>query len=126
MTDTATAVAPAPTTASLTREYVAGMSDGWLAAVRSRVRSLPIYVDSLEAELGDDSYQRMLTDPQVASAVSLLKAAILEDSVTLTVAPTPQDDAAAADQAERYRARPFQNGGRPPARRTNVPLPLAA
>lgn len=90
MTDTV--ASPQPQRAELTREYVASVSDGWFSVVRNRVRSLPIYVDSLEAELGDDSYQRMLTDPQVASAVSLLKAAILEDSVTYTPAQVPQPE----------------------------------
>jgi hypothetical protein len=88
-----------PERTDLQREYVAGSDDYWLSAFRQAVRALPHYVDTLEAELGDDSYQRMLNDPQVESSVDLLKAAILEDSISLNPAQTEDGDEAGAAQA---------------------------
>jgi hypothetical protein len=86
---------PAP--AEPAREYVAGSSH-WLA-YRGAIRALPHAVDDLEAELGDDLYTRMRRDPRVAGDVGLLKAAILDDSITITPATTPEGDEAAATAA---------------------------
>lgn len=97
MTDVATI--PRPIAADPTHEYVASVPDPWLAAFRQAIRALPFYVDALEAELGDDSYQRMLTDPQVSSSIDLLKASITEDEITFTPPETPKGDAAAAARA---------------------------
>jgi hypothetical protein len=83
---------PAPADAQ--REYVAGSSH-WLA-YRGAIRALPHAVDDLEAELGDDLYTRMLRDPRVRGDVGLLKAAILDDSITITPAVTPEGDEQAA------------------------------
>lgn len=88
-------VIPAP--AEPSREYIAG-SSRWLA-YRGAVRALPHAVDELEAELGDDLYTRMLTDPRVRGDVELLKAGILDDSITITPAATPEGDAEAATVA---------------------------
>jgi hypothetical protein len=79
------------------REYVAG-SAHWLAYVGA-VRALPHAVDELEAELGDDLYTRMLTDPRVRGDVRLLKGQILSDGVTVSPAITPDGDDAAAETA---------------------------
>lgn len=83
-----------PNPAEPKREYVAG-SAHWLA-YRGAVRALPHAVDDLEAELGDDLYTRMQRDPRVAGDVGLLVAAILDDSITITPATTPEGDEGAA------------------------------
>lgn len=47
------------------------------------LKTLPHPLDDLSADLGLDIYRRMLLDPQVNACVTLMKAAILEDGITL-------------------------------------------
>lgn len=75
---------------ALLQEYVAGgAASAWYG--RS-LRALPHPIDDLSTDLGSDIYEKMCLDPQVASALSVLKAGILEDGLSL--APAKDDDTA--------------------------------
>ena len=76
------------------REYVAG-SSAWLL-YRDGVQALPTPVDSVEAELGDQSYTRMLTDAQVAANLNLLIASVLDGDLLFEPAALADDDPALA------------------------------
>jgi Protein of unknown function (DUF935) len=67
----------------LAREYVAGGSGLWYG---DAVRALPHPLDDLAADFGADIYDRMCFDPQVAACLTVLKASILEDGLTLAPA----------------------------------------
>lgn len=69
------------------REYVAGGSSFY----QNGARSLPWAIDDITQDLGDDVYDRMLMDPQVAASVNVFKAAILEDGVNLVPPVTDMD-----------------------------------
>lgn len=71
------------------REYVAGGVGGSSAWYQNIARALPWAIDDLTSDFGDDLYERMLLDPQVASATTILKASVIEDGVVL--APTVED-----------------------------------
>jgi Protein of unknown function (DUF935) len=71
----------------LTGENIAGGSWG---AVGNYARSLPQWIDDIGRDFGDDIHERMLTDAQVAAAVTVLKASVLEDGLVL--APAMDDD----------------------------------
>ncbi len=73
-------------------EYVAGGTGGSMAWYANYIRSLPWAIDDITGDFGDDLYDRMLLDPEVAANVNALKAAILEDGVTLTSAIEEEDD----------------------------------
>jgi len=75
--------------AQLDREYTAG---GYLSWYSQIARVLPWEVDDLAAQLGDDIYERMLTDSQVISCVAILKASILEDGVIVRPAIDDEED----------------------------------
>lgn len=77
--------------ADLAREYVAGGTGGAAIWYQNLARSLAWAIDDLTSDLGDDIYERMLRDAQVASCVAILKASIIEDGVTL--APAVDDEA---------------------------------
>ncbi len=62
------------------QEYVAGGQYTWYA---NYIRSLPWPIDDVTADFGDDLYERMLLEPQVSAGVEILKAAILEDGISL-------------------------------------------
>lgn len=94
---------PAPSLERLTREYVAGGGWAWYGQV---ARTLPNAIDDITAEFGDDLYERMMFDPQIAAVTQVFKASILENGLTLTSAvrsrTDPNYDLAAeiADEAE--------------------------
>lgn len=72
--------------ANALQEYVAGGVGGsgqWYANVW---RTWPWALDDVTQDFGDDLYERMLLDAQVASAVQVLKASILEDGVQFSTA----------------------------------------
>jgi hypothetical protein len=48
--------------------------------------SLPHPLDDLTADFGSDIYDRMAYDPQIAACLTVLKASILEDGLTLSPA----------------------------------------
>lgn len=89
------------------QEYVAGGVGGSGDWYGNYAKSLPWAVDDITADFGDDLYERMLLDPQVAALIVILKTAILEDGVQLTAAIDDPDDPEAAralDLAERAEA----------------------
>jgi hypothetical protein len=81
----------APGPRDLTRESIAG---GSLAYVGNYARALPTYIDDIsrDFDLGDSVYARMSVDPQIAAALSIFKASILEDGVTFAPAVEDADD----------------------------------
>lgn len=66
----------------LRREFIAGggADGGWQAA---SARALPSPYDDLTSDFGVDVYREMMKDPQIAAAVIVMKASILEDGLTL-------------------------------------------
>lgn len=77
-----------PTTrpAALDQEYVVGGSFWWWRGQRARGLALPHAVDEIAQDFGDDIYDRMELDSQVAACDIGLRAAVLEDGITLTPA----------------------------------------
>lgn len=76
-----------------TREYIAG-GRVW----GSRPQILTQAFDDLTAEMGDQVYERMLNDAQVAANISVYKAAILDCGLNLT-SPITDRNADGYDQA---------------------------
>lgn len=74
---------------SATREYVAGGS--WSPYLGGFYTTLPAYLDDVEAKAGDDIYTRMLADPQVFSAIHILKEAVLAQDMEILPA-VPESD----------------------------------
>jgi len=72
-----------PSLDRLQREYVAGGGWAWYGQV---ARTLPNAIDDATADFGDDLYERMMYDPQVAAVVNIFKASILETGISLTSA----------------------------------------
>lgn len=83
-----------PLTTDPAREYIAG-SAIW-GRYRGAVQALPLPIDDLERELGDDVYTQMLHDAQVWSCFVVLKTAILEDGLSLVPHDNDPDGAIAA------------------------------
>lgn len=110
MTDTialpniAPSTSPAPRKRTeLRREYAAGARNGLYAAM---VRALPQPVDDLQADLGDDIYERMQRDPAVKAPVKTIKTGILAHGWRLipfpvTVPDAPPDEPNAKPQSRR-------------------------
>lgn len=107
MTDTLTAaptielpkIAPSTSPAprkktELRREYVAGTRNGTYTAM---VRALPQAIDDLQADLGDDIYERMERDPAVKAPVKTVKTGILAHSWRLIPFPVTVPDAPPED-----------------------------
>lgn len=92
MTDLTT-TDPATRPAALDQEYVISTGFWWYRSNQARGLALPWAIDDITADFGDDLYDRMLFDPQVAADDSLLRASILEDGVMLS----PAIDDAEAD-----------------------------
>jgi hypothetical protein len=72
-----------------TREYVAGSP---LSYYTNLPKVLPFAIDDLTSELGHDLYSKMMFDAQVRSTVSVFKAGILEEGITLTPAIDDADE----------------------------------
>jgi hypothetical protein len=92
MTDVATLDRP-----TLTREYVAG---GVSSLVSARMlRGLPWAFDDLTVDFGDDLYERMQLDPQVAACINVLRASIIEEGAQLS-SPVEDEKADGYQQAQ--------------------------
>lgn len=74
----------------LTREYVAGSASSFVS--NRMLRGLPWAFDDITRDFGDDLYERMQLDPQVAAVVNVLRSGIIEEGVTLA---NPLDDESA-------------------------------
>lgn len=70
------------------KEYVTGGATFWHSRT---LHTLPHAIDDVTADFGDDLYDRMMVDPQVAGSINILKAGILEDGVHLSSAVTDAD-----------------------------------
>ncbi|MDE2127916.1 MAG: DUF935 family protein [Armatimonadetes bacterium] len=79
-------------------EYVAGGSYAWTA---SFLRSLPFAIDDVTRDFGDDLYERMLLDPQVASSVNTVKMGVLSSTMRLLPAGDSPIARAACDFCSR-------------------------
>lgn len=99
MADTPTNVEPRPIdTETLRREYVAGgNSSPAMIAVR---RALPQYVDDVTKDFGGEIYERMITDPVVASAVDSIQLSVLSDGVAFVPSHTPPTGFGTPDPAQ--------------------------
>ena len=64
------------------------------------LRGLPHYVDDITREFGDDLYERMLQDPQVASCIAVLKCSVMSGGVTLEPADKSTPDSLAGEIAD--------------------------
>lgn len=83
------------TLASAISEYLAAGT--FSPALGDYFKSLPKYVDEIERDIGADTYERMLTDPQVFSDVSILKQAVIAQEMQINPAVKEEDpDYAAA------------------------------
>jgi hypothetical protein len=67
----------------LKHQYVSGGAAAWAGTA---AQSLPWPIDDITLALGDDLYNRMMTDAIVGSAVNIFKAGILSDGVSLSSA----------------------------------------
>lgn len=74
----------------LQQEFVSGGSA--YAWAGQTARALPFVIDDLSSDFGDDIYQKMSWDPQVSACLTILKASILEDGVSLAIALDDEDD----------------------------------
>lgn len=81
--------------AAAAQEYVAGSSYSWYSNV---AHALPWQLDDVSRDFGADIYQRMLLDSQVRKVTNVIKAAILEDGLSVTSA-IEHRDADGYDQA---------------------------
>lgn len=91
---------PEPTTtdsrtrpAAIDQDFVVGGGWWWHRGNASRGLALPWAIDDIAQDFGDDIYERMELDSQVASCDSGMRAAVLENGVTLS----PAVDDASAD-----------------------------
>ena len=78
-----------PSQGDLKREYVAGGGWPWYGRI---ARTLPWAIDDLTNDFGDDIYQRMLHDPQVAACAAIFKAGILEHGGQIKAAIDDDED----------------------------------
>lgn len=81
----------------VTEEHIAGATDAVYSKLR---RTLPQYIDGPTQSFGEDTYERMLTDPDVAAAFDILKDAVLADGVNLVCAVECPEDTETADPEE--------------------------
>lgn len=77
------------TRASVYDEYVSAGGYAWYL---NYPRSLPWSIDDVTRDFGDDLYERLELDGEIASLVNSFKAALLEDGVHLTSAITDKSD----------------------------------
>ena len=75
------------------REYVAGGSiAGFPSFTADGVRALSTYYDDLTKEHSSRIYERMMTDPEVAKCINVLKISVLGDGVELLPAVPESDE----------------------------------
>jgi len=79
-----------PTPVQLQKEYVAGGGWGWYGG--RTARTLPNAIDDIATDFGDDIYDRMMLDGQIAACVIVYKASILETGPAFTSVVTDQSD----------------------------------
>jgi hypothetical protein len=77
------------TAQTLSREYVSGGRLSWLGLNQKQERVLPWAIDDISASFGDDIYERMLKDPQIAACMQVYKSSIIEEGASLS---SPIDD----------------------------------
>lgn len=78
------------TPSRLRREYVSGGRLAWLGLNGTKTeRVLPWAIDDISASFGDDIYERMLRDPQIAACIQVYKSSIIEEGASLS---SPIDD----------------------------------
>lgn len=78
------------------REYVAA---GTGLYSPTQIRALPTWIDPLDRDFPSEIYEQMLLDPAVSASVTLLKAAVLSEDVTLTPVVDEKDPAFALARA---------------------------
>jgi len=77
--------------AALDQEYVVGSGFWWYRGQSSRALALPWAIDDVSRDFGDDIYDRMEDDSQIAASDTLLRASIVEEGVTLSPAIDDRD-----------------------------------
>lgn len=82
---------PSTRPAALDQDYVVGGGFWWHKGNAARGLALPWAIDDITQDFGDDLYDRMELDSQVASCDSGLRAAVLEDGVSLSPAVDDAD-----------------------------------
>ena len=83
-----------PTTIDPKTEYVSGVGVSWLAQY---LATLPPFIDDVTRDFGDDLYDRMMRDPQIASSINTIKNGILANCVSLPAVTLPTTDKPTAD-----------------------------
>lgn len=81
---------PPPDAPSYQKEYVAG--GNWSIFYGKTAQTLPHPIDDVSTDFGDDIYDRMVHDPQVAACTTIFKASILETGPAITPPITDKDD----------------------------------
>lgn len=79
-------VGPGGKAAELLREYVSAEEFRW----SDYLRSLPPWIDDTTRDFGEDLYERMQLDPQVAKCVNIIKMGVLSQGVHIT--PTVDEE----------------------------------
>lgn len=77
------------TVSTLRREYVSGGRLAYLGLNAKQERVLPWAIDDISSNFGDDIYERMLKDPQIAACMQVYKSSIIEEGASLS---SPIDD----------------------------------
>jgi hypothetical protein len=72
-----------PISADLRREYVANRVNVWSTFIEG-IRALPWSLDDVTRDLGDDLYEKMALDPEIAGLLTSLKTAVLAQGIELT------------------------------------------
>lgn len=80
-----------PISADLTREYVASRQSIWGTFIDG-IRALPWSIDDITRDLGDDIYEKMALDPELAGLLTTIKTAVLGNGVELTPPVTDAND----------------------------------
>ena len=83
-----------PTTIDPKTEYVSGGGVSWLAQY---LATLPPFIDDVTRDFGDDLYDRMMRDPQIASSINTIKNGILANGVSLPAVTLPTTDKPTTD-----------------------------
>lgn len=86
-----------PVMADLGKEYVSG---GYMQWYLDFIQALSWDFDDLTGSLGDDIYDKMMLDPQIASCVNVLKIAILASGLRLSTAKVSRPVMGIADPTQ--------------------------